>query len=520
MSRPRQPRLMVRRQFLALMSALGGSMASGWPTAPAWGRDRGAAGRKPLPQLNVREVLAGLAARQFSVPEYVDELLAWQARWKPINAFIAQDVGAVRAAATRADTLNRKKFPIAGVPIVMKDNIDALGYATTAGSPGLLKHHPRANAPMLQHVLDHGAIVMGKVGLHELAAGGTCANLTFGQVRNPYNPAMVPGGSSGGTAAAVAARLVPAGLGTDTGGSVREPASFCGVVGFRPTAGRYCVAGVVPRALSHDSIGWMARTSADIALLDSCSGSPLPRVDSISLRGLRLGVPRAYFYEDLNPEVAPVIEAALERLRQAGAQLIEVDFADLRELRKKITGPSQGAYARDLRDYLRDSGADVSVDSVIHAVSEPQLRTNFERSLAAIDDAAEPYDPARDEGLQAYRRAYAGYFQSNRLAAAIIPTTPDIAFPVPADPANSRAPSSGVRNTGPTATAGFPGLSIPAGLSSTGLPVGIEFDGPPHSDALLFAIGSAFESITEPLPPPVAPAVNTARANPSLVKSA
>jgi indoleacetamide hydrolase len=470
-----------------------------------------------LPQLNVREVLAGLATHQFSVPEYVDELLTWQARWKPINAFIAQDIAAVRAAATRADTLNRREFPIAGIPIVMKDNIDALGYATTAGSPGLLKHHPRANAPMLQHVLDHGAIVMGKVGLHELAAGGTCANLTFGQIRNPYNLAMVPGGSSGGTAAAVAARLVPAGLGTDTGGSVREPASFCGVVGFRPTAGRYAVSGVVPRALSHDSIGWMARASGDIALLDSCSGSPLPPIDSISLRGLRLGVPRAYFYENLNPEVAPVIEAALQRLRQAGAQLIEVDFAGLRELRSKIAGPSPGAFARDLRDYLRSSGADVSVDQVIHSVADPELRSTFERSLAAIDDSPEAYDPATDAGLQAFRRAYAAYFESNQLAAAVIPTTPDIAFPVPADPArgNNKAPSSGVRNTGATATAGFPGLSVPAGRTSTGLPVGMEFDGPPNSDATLFAIGSAFEGITEPLPPPVPPTVKTARAYPS-----
>jgi indoleacetamide hydrolase len=508
MSQPHPPRLVMRRQFSALIAALGGMVASGWPTRPSWGQRHEAVGRKPLPQLNVREVLAGLTSRQFSVPEYVEELLDWQTRWKRINAFIAQDTAAIRAAAVRANTLSRKEFPIAGIPIVMKDNIDALGYATTAGSPGLLKHHPRANAPMLQHVLDHGAIVMGKVGLHELAAGGTCANLTFGQIRNPYNLAMVPGGSSGGTAAAVAARLVPAGLGTDTGGSVREPASFCGVVGFRPTAGRYAVSGVVPRALSHDSIGWMARASGDIALLDSCSGSPLPRIDSISLRGLRLGVPRAYFYENLNPEVAPVIEAALQRLRAAGAQLVEVDFSNLSELRQQIVGPSPGAFARDLRDYLRSSGADVSVDSVIHSIAEPELRTNFERSLAAIDDAKEPYDPAKDAGLQAFRRAYAEYFATHRLAAAVIPTTPDIPFPVPTDPSHggNRAPSSGVRNTGPTATAGFPGLSVPAGRTRSGLPVGIEFDGPPLSDATLFAIGSAFESITEPLPPPVPPA--------------
>ena len=506
MSQQHPPRRVLRRQFTAVMAALGGLAAGGWPTGPIWGRGREASGGKPLPQLNVREVLTGFASRQFSVPEYVDELLEWQTRWKRINAFIAQDTAAVRTAAIRADKLNRKEFPLAGIPIVMKDNIDALGYATTAGSPGLLQHHPRANAPMLQHVLDHGAIVMGKVGLHELAAGGTCANLTFGQIRNPYDLALVPGGSSGGTAAAVAARLVPAGLGTDTGGSVREPASFCGVVGFRPTLGRYAVSGVVPRTLSHDSIGWMARTSADIALLDSCSGSPLPRIDSIALRGLRLGVPRAYFYENLNPDVAPVIEAALQRLRQAGAELVEVDFANLNELRKGIAGPSPGAFARDLRDYLRTSGADVSVDSVIHSIAEPELRTNFERSLAAIDDAKEPYDPAKDEGLQAFRRAYAGYFATHRLAAAVIPTTPDIPFPVPTDPAHGgRAPSSGVRNTGPTATAGFPGLTVPAGRTRSGLPVGIEFDAPPHSDARLLAIGSAFESITEPLPPPVPP---------------
>jgi mandelamide amidase len=326
---------------------------------------------------------------------------------------------------------------------------------------------------------------------------------------------MVPGGSSGGTAAAVAARLVPAGLGTDTGGSVREPASFCGVVGFRPTLGRYSVHGVVPRSLSRDSIGWMARHCADVALLDSFSGAPLAPVE-VPLRGLRLGVPRAYFYEKLHPEVSTITDAALQRLRNAGAELIEVDFADIAELRGKIAGPSPGAFARDLRDYLRASGADVSIDQVIHSVADPELRNTFERSLAVIDDSPEAYDPAKDAGLQAFRRAYAAYFESNRLAAAVIPTTPDIAFPVPADPArgNNKAPSSGVRNTGVTATAGFPGLSVPAGRTSTGLPVGMEFDGPPHSDAVLFAIGAAFESITEPLPPPVPPTVKTARAYP------
>ncbi len=262
---------------------------------------------KPLHELSAREAVGAMARGALSSEAYVEALLAWQARWRVLNAYTQQDADAARQAARRAAAI---RSPISGLPIAVKDNVDVAGYATTGGTPGLRHHRPRANAPLIQTLIDQGAVMMGKVGLHEMAAGGTCGNITFGQIRNPYNAAMVPGGSSGGSAAAVAARLVPASIGTDTAGSVRAPAAYCGCVGFKPTTGRYSRIGVVPGDVRRDTIGWLARSCGDIELLDaSCvaSAAPEPPVD---LRGLRLGVPRAYFYETMQPELAAVVEAA------------------------------------------------------------------------------------------------------------------------------------------------------------------------------------------------------------------
>ena len=501
-----------RRSTIAGLGALGMLLLNRSTVGKALADESGLAwsDQGSLHELTVREVLAAFAKRRFTAREYIEALLDWQSRWSVLNVFISQDIDKVRAAAAKSDTLPRNRFPLAGLPIVLKDNIDLEGYVTTAGTPGLRNHRPQMTAPMLQGLIDRGAVVMGKVGLHELAAGGTNANITFGQIRNPYNLDMVPGGSSGGTAAAVAAGLVPAGLGTDTGGSVREPAAMCGCVGFRPTAGRYDTTGVVPRNASRDSIGWMTRSSADVAILDAYSGTPAVPARPISLKNLRLGVPRQYFYEQLDPSVEKVVEDALNRLKKAGVELIEADIPNLRQLRQSTGRPTRGAFARDLESYLRYSGATVTAADVIHAIPDRELRKDFEESLNAMSDSEIPYDPAKDKDLQVFKHAYVEYFERNRVAAIVIPTTPDLAFPYPRDPASGRGrdnkgPSSGVRNTGPGAAAGLPGLSVPAGLSPTNLPVGVEFDGPANSDLTVLAIGIAFESISEPLPLPSPP---------------
>ena len=457
---------------------------------------------KPLHELTAVEALALLAAGKVSPREYVDELLDWQSRWAVLNAYTQQDEEAVRRAASAVDP---RLSPIAGLPVSVKDNVDVAGYATTAGTPGLRAHRPRANAPIVQGLIDRGVVVTGKVGMHEMAAGGTCANIAFGAVRNPYDTRMVPGGSSGGSAASVAARLVPASIGTDTAGSVRAPAAHCGCVGFRPTTGRYDRRGLVPGSVRRDTAGWLARSCADVELLDAFSGAPAEPAPPIRLGGLRLGVPRSFFYDDLDPTLAPVVEAALERLQLAGAELVEFDLPDMPGLMGRVFSQLRRDLPRDLETYIAESGASVSAAEVIHAVADPELRAGFEAALA--EPGGRDADRSGEEAaLGTLRRAYEHYFASHRLAALIMPTTPEPAYPTPSNiEAGGTGPVSMIRNTHPGALAGIPGLSVPAGLTGVGLPVGVEFDGPPDTDLTLLRIGQAFEAITPTLPMPPLP---------------
>src|SRR5215831_9890065 len=188
----------------------------------------------------------------------------------PLNAFISLEPDRVRVAARGADQQRQRGDrlgPLHGVPLALKDNIDTADYPT-AGTPGLAAHRPKRNAPIVQRLLDAGALILGKANLQELAYGPTSNNAAFGPVHNPYDPTRIPGGSSGGTAAAVAARLAPAGLGTDTAGSVRVPGSLCGVTSFRPSTLRWPQAGIVPISHTRDTAAPMARSVADCVLLD------------------------------------------------------------------------------------------------------------------------------------------------------------------------------------------------------------------------------------------------------------
>jgi mandelamide amidase len=458
---------------------------------------------EPLHALTVTQARSGLVAGAFSAAEYLEALLAWQSRWDVLNAYTQHDPAVARAAAANADP---SRSAIAGIPVSIKDNIDVAGYATTAGTPGLRDNLPSADAPLVRRLRDLGVVVTGKTGMHEMAVGGTCANITFGAIRNPYDVRMVPGGSSGGSAAAVAAGLTPASLGTDTAGSVRAPAAHCGCVGFRPTTGRYDRRGLVPGAVSRDTAGWLARSCADIALLDAHSGAPAAAPTATGLEGLRIGVPRAFFYEALDPTLAPVVEDALARLANAGVDLVEIDLPGMHDLMGAVFRHLRRDPAGDLAVYIAESGAKARPDEIIHAIADPTLRAAFEAALAAPppDEASRQAEAA---ALAALSDAYGAYFAQNRLAALVMPTTPEPAYPVPDDiAAGGTGPVSMIRNTHPAALAGIPGLSVPAGLTAAGLPVGIEFDGPAGSDLTILEIGKHFEAITAPLPPPSPPA--------------
>src|SRR5947209_9525104 len=301
--------MLDRRRFLRLAGFTALAAA-----APRIGEPTEHAG---LLHLTATEAVRHISEGSLSAETYARALLAQAERLSFLDAIISIDPEAVLEAARLVDVSRRRGRtlgPLAGLPLLVKDNIDTKALPTTAGTPGLLANRPRADAPLLNRLFGAGALLFAKANMHELAFGITSHNYHFGAVRNPYDSTLIPGGSSGGTGAGIAARVCPAGLGTDTGGSVRIPAALCGVVGLRPTKGRYSIAGIVPISHTRDTPGPMGRTVADVALLDAVETLTTPARPA-RLRGLRLGVPRNPFWQDLDPEVAAVMEDALHRLR-------------------------------------------------------------------------------------------------------------------------------------------------------------------------------------------------------------
>ena len=464
-----------------------------------------------LTALTISEAAAALQRGDLTAVAYAEALLGRATQAAGLNAFIHHDAAQVRAAARSADeqrARGAKPGPLHGIPLALKDNLDTAGTATTAGTPGLRANRPARNAPIVQKLIDAGAIVFGKANLHELAYGITNNNAAFGAARNPYDRTRIPGGSSGGVGAAVGARIVPGGIGSDTGGSVRIPAALCGIVGFRPTLLRWSQAGIVPISHTRDTAGPMTRSVADCALLDSVvTGStalPAP-----SLKGLRLGVPRGHFWESLDVEVASLMEGVLVRLKDAGAMLIEADIADAARLDNEAGFPI-ALYETivDLNAYLADHGSSMRYADLVAQVASPDVKGILQSLLGegAIPEAA--YRVALDVQRPALQRAYSEYFARHDVAAVLLPTTPLPAARIGEDETvllnGAPAPTfpTFIRNCSPGSVAGIPGITLPAALTKAGLPLGIELDGPTGSDAQLLALARAVEAALPRIPAP------------------
>jgi Asp-tRNA(Asn)/Glu-tRNA(Gln) amidotransferase A subunit family amidase len=345
--------------------------------------------------------------------------------------------------------------------------------------------------------------------MQELAFGPTSNNAAFGPVRNPYDRSRIPGGSSGGTAALVAARLAPAGLGTDTGGSVRVPASLSGVVGFRPTTLRWPQDGIVPISHTRDTAAPIARCVADCALLDGIVTGGPTSLAPINLEGLRLGVPRGHFWDDLDAEVEAILADALARLAAAGVVLVEGDMADVAALDAAAGFPvALYEFVIDLDRYLAEHATGLDFAGVAAEVKSPAVKKIVDALLGADAVPEAVYREALIKHRPALQDAYRRYFAERGVAAMVFPTTPLPAAKIGEDDTvllNGKAVptlATYIRNLGPGSAAGIPGLSLPAGMTSAGLPIGIAIDGPQGADEQLLTICLAIESALPRLPAP------------------
>jgi Asp-tRNA(Asn)/Glu-tRNA(Gln) amidotransferase A subunit family amidase len=474
----------------------------------------GGTGAQELTELSATEAAARIRAGTLRSEDLVRALVDVAERRRDLNAFTTFEPEHALAAARRADGLAaRKSFagPLHGVPIVVKDNIHVAGVANSAGTPGLKAFVPARNAPVAEKLIRAGAIVLGKTNMHELAFGVTSNNAAFGPARNAYDPSRIAGGSSGGTGNAIATRMAPAGLGSDTGGSVRIPAALNGISGLRPTLGRYSQEGITPIAHTRDTAGPMAREVADLVLLDTIITGARDKVAPAPLSGLRVGVPRAVFWKNLDAETERLATAALDRLRGAGAVVVDVDLPGLAELNGKVSFPVALYEANvDLTRYLKRYRIALDLKGLAERIASPDVKGLFASAIVPGAKDAIPEKVYRDAiaTRPALQRLYAETFRAHGLAALVFPTTPLPAAPVGDDQTTklngADVPTfpTFIQNTDPGSNAGIPGLTVPIGRTEAGLPVGLELDGPAGSDRRLLGIGLALEALFGRLPAP------------------
>jgi Asp-tRNA(Asn)/Glu-tRNA(Gln) amidotransferase A subunit family amidase len=465
-------------------------------------------------ELSATAAVAAMRAGDISALDYADALLARSAAGGSLNAFITLDPVAVRAAAHAADAHRAAGGVLGslhGLPIPVKDSVNTASIETTVGTKALRGWVPARDATTIARLKAAGAIILGKTNLHELSFGWTSSNLEFGAVRNPYDPSRIPGGSSGGTAAAVAARMAPLGVAEDTQGSIRVPAALCGIAGFRPTTGRYPNEGIAPIAPLFDQIGAHARCVADLALFDAVVSGEAAVIEPATISSLRIGIDRDFFFAGVDAEVATLVEAALALLSAAGATIVEAPVPGLAGVVPVAMAIQVHDVVPALNRYLADSGAPVDFRAMFAGVSSDVANVFAQVALpgapAAI--AEDVYGTARDAARPALQQAMASWFTDHRIDAMLLPATMVPATPV-ADEGNVDIGGTAVpfataiaRNITPGSTLGLPGLVLPCGLTAGGLPVAIELDGPAGRDRLLLAIGMAVEAVLGALPAPV-----------------
>jgi aspartyl-tRNA(Asn)/glutamyl-tRNA(Gln) amidotransferase subunit A len=458
-------------------------------------------------QLGLSEASQLVRSKKVSPVELTRECLSRIERLNPkLNAFITVTADSALAEARQAEAeiqRDRWRGPLHGIPIALKDLIDTAGVRTTAAS-GLFKDRvPTQDAEIVRRLKAAGAVFLGKLNLHEFAYGGSSAISYFAPVRNPWDCGHSPGGSSGGSAAAVAAQLCYAAIGSDTGGSVRQPAGYCGIVGLKPTYGRVSTSGVIPLSWSQDHLGPMTRTATDTALMlqviagydpqDTASADiPVPDYAATipaATSSLRLGVLRAYFYEALHPEIQAAMNAALSVLKTLTRTQRDIAPLATDSTYSSVMDPSVTILKAEAYAYHKE-----------YVSKSPELyqAQTLKRIQAGADVTTSAYIQSRRQ-LEQIRRSVSRVFDD--VDALVTPTAPVPPFAIAdleADPSSVRAKELlMLRNTRPFNMLGLPTVSIPCGFTSADLPIGMQLTGPPGGEAMVLRLAYAYEQATE-----------------------
>src|SRR5579864_7373643 len=449
-----------------------------------------------LTKLSIREAADLIRKKKVSPVDLTKACLAMIDRLNPaLNAFITiTSESALEQARVAESEVMRGNWrgPLHGVPIALKDLFDTAGVRTTAASGVFKDRIPTEDAEVVRRLKSAGAVLLGKTNMQEFAFGGTSTVSYFGAVHNPWEPGHIPGGSSGGSAAALAADLCYGALGSDTAGSVRLPASHCGIVGLKPTYGLVSIRGVVPLSWSLDHVGPMARTVADTALLlQVIAGYDAQETTSVEMNvpdyskavgtkvsSLRIGTPREFFFADLDPEIDAATKEALSVLGKLAAGIRDVSLPanTMETLRDVVRAAEAYAYHRE------------------YVTKTPELYQPL--TLKRIRAGAEVTTPAYIQGrrdLAQVRRTAEKWLES--VDVLVTPTLPIPPAAISDPHADDILPA--VRNTSPFDVNGWPAISLPCGFTSQGLPMGLHIIGPYGGEPVIFQLAHAYEQATE-----------------------
>ena len=478
---------MDRRAFLS--AGVGLTAANLWK--PAF------AGSNEPARLSLKEASELVRKRAISPVDLTNLCLERIRRFDPsLNSFITVTADQALTTAREMEAEQRRgkwRGPLHGMPIALKDNIDTAGVRTTAASELFKDRVPSEDAEVVRRLKDAGAVLLGKLNLHEFAYGGTSAVSYFGPVHNPWALDRVPGGSSGGAAAAVAADLCFGALGTDTAGSVRIPASCCGVVGLKATYGRVSNRGVIPLSWTHDHVGALCKTVEDAALIlrgiagydpSDPTTRDLPVEDyrrgiGQSISKLHVGVPWSPFFENIDPDVSLAVAGAIDALKRVTAGIVDVSLPSggFRSSGVYINVRGPEAFAYHARFLAESPGK-------YQAQTRAALEAFADTKATVYADARRQVDLLRREIVQTFSRVD------------LIVTPTMVADPV-LIAEGTKENAIDWRNTVPFDTYGLPAITIPCGLTHSGLPVGIQIVGPPFGESMVLALAHTLERAME-----------------------